>query len=99
MQFCREFRGKYKFFNKYFSKINCLIFTIFHLFPSTFEHRNYEVGEKCCEFECLDPKGENDLYEVSCGRSKILNKILSNFESIFDESSKKMCFKYFFKLY
>ncbi|KAH8293331.1 hypothetical protein KR018_004759, partial [Drosophila ironensis] len=26
--------------------------------------KNFRVGERCCEFECLDPPGEDKLYQV-----------------------------------
>lgn len=36
----------------------------------------FRVGEKCCEFECLDPPGENNKYEVSQSRaSRSANEI------------------------
>lgn len=27
--------------------------------------KNFIIGERCCEFECLDPPGEDDKYQVS----------------------------------
>ena len=27
--------------------------------------KNFRVGERCCEFECLDPPGEDNKYQVS----------------------------------
>lgn len=30
--------------------------------------KNFRVGERCCEFECLDPPGENNLYLVSINK-------------------------------
>ncbi|KAH8338047.1 hypothetical protein KR059_003791, partial [Drosophila kikkawai] len=27
--------------------------------------KNFRVGERCCEFECLDPPGEDKLYQVT----------------------------------
>lgn len=26
--------------------------------------KNFRVGEHCCEFECLDPPGEDNMYQV-----------------------------------
>lgn len=26
--------------------------------------KNFRVGERCCEFECLDPPGEDNMYQV-----------------------------------
>ncbi|XP_026465107.1 integral membrane protein DGCR2/IDD [Ctenocephalides felis] len=26
--------------------------------------KNFRVGERCCEFECLDPPGEDDMYQA-----------------------------------
>lgn len=26
--------------------------------------KNFRVGERCCEFECLDPPGEDNKYQV-----------------------------------
>lgn len=34
--------------------------------------KNFRVGERCCEFECLDPPGEDNLYQVSRCRFCIL---------------------------
>lgn len=27
--------------------------------------KNFRVGERCCEFECLDPPGEDNMYQVN----------------------------------
>ncbi|XP_055678035.1 integral membrane protein DGCR2/IDD [Lutzomyia longipalpis] len=26
--------------------------------------KNFRVGERCCEFECLDPPGEDEMYQA-----------------------------------
>lgn len=31
--------------------------------------KNFRVGEHCCEFECLDPPGEDNMYQV-CNSAK-----------------------------
>ena len=37
------------------------LFTYKYLFTSQF-CKNFRVGERCCEFECLDPPGEDTRY-------------------------------------
>lgn len=32
--------------------------------------KNFRVGERCCEFECLDPPGEDNKYQVGKGQGE-----------------------------
>lgn len=37
--------------------------------------KNFRVGERCCEFECLDPPGEDKLYQVSTYHQQYIEHI------------------------
>lgn len=42
--------------------IKCFMIVFLLLFQFC---KNFRVGERCCEFECLDPPGEDNMYQVN----------------------------------
>lgn len=64
---------------------NILVISIFYNLLQFCE--NFRVGERCCEFECLDPPGKNPKYHE---RLRLAAQILAgnNTASAFTENFK-----------